>query len=78
LGSSPFEADVRDNLLGFVDGDVFNQQAYRTFTLSRCDLGIIPELAKPCWHLLDVRTFFRPYSLLITLIVALFNGTCFL
>src|SRR5437588_4987255 len=50
------EANMGDNLLSFVDGHIFKQQAHRSFALAHGGFGISPELTKTFWYLLDLGT----------------------
>src|SRR5256885_4097720 len=75
LCRSALEAKMRDNLISFGDRHIFNQQANRTFALAHRGLGIIPELTKAFWHLLDLRTLLRVQLMPIASVVLLFDGS---
>ncbi len=65
LRCSPFEANMRDNLISFVDGHIFNHQAHGAFALALRRPGIIPELAKASWNLLDLLMLLHAHLVLI-------------
>ena len=46
LRCTSLEANMRDNLICFVNGHIFNQEAHHTFSLAHGGLGIMPELTK--------------------------------
>src|SRR5713101_3060917 len=77
LCRSSLEANMRDNLISFVDGHIFDQEANRSFALAHGGLGIIPELAKTFWDLLDLRALFCAHLVLIASVVLLFDGSGF-
>ena len=64
-----------DNLLSFEDGHIFNQQAHHSFALAHGGFGIMPELTKMFWDLLDLRTLWRVRLMLIGSVVLLFDGS---
>jgi len=76
LRGSSLEANVGDNLLGFVNGHIFNHQPHRAFALAHAGLRIVPELTKAFWSPIDFRTLFRADLMLIALVGALFDGAC--
>jgi hypothetical protein len=75
LRCSPFEADLRDDVIRFVDGHIFNHQAHHAFALAHRRLGVIPELAEAFWDPIYLGTFFRAHLMLIALVVALFDSS---
>lgn len=76
LGCSPLKAGMCDNVIRFVDGHIFNDQAHRTLALAHGGLGAIPELAEAFRDPIYLGAFFRAYLVLIALVVAFFDGSC--
>src|SRR6266567_6966987 len=68
LHCSSLEANMGDNLIGFVDRHIFNQQTKRSFALAYAGFRIIPELAKAFWDLCDLCTLLCVHLMLITLV----------
>jgi len=66
-----------DNLISFVDGYIFQKPSHGAFALAHRGLGIIPELTKTLWDLLDLHTLFCAHLVLITSVVLLFDGSGF-
>lgn len=63
-----------DNLLRFVDGHIFNQEANRSLALAHRGLRIMPKLTKAFRDLLNRRTLFCAHLMLIASVVLLFAG----
>jgi len=66
---------MSNNVIRFVDRHIFHHQAKGAFALTHGSFGIIPELAKTLWDLLDLCTLFYAHLMLIALVVSLFNGS---
>ncbi len=65
LRRSSLEANMRDNLLSFVDGHIFDQEARRAFSLAHSGQGIIPERFRQFWNLACLRTLLCAHLMLI-------------
>ena len=66
-----------DNLIGFVDGHILNEEAHRAFAFAHGGLGIMSRTGESVLGPPAIsRALLRTYLVLIALVVLFFNSSC--